>query len=137
MRASSVAHVERGVVAQVERVVAAVRGGQVHHHEERGRALQRGYADRAHFFGQAGQRLRDAVLHLHLRAIDVRADAEGDGQRQRAVHRGLRGHVEHVLDADDFLLERRGHGFGDDLGVGARIGGASPPPRAAPLPGTR
>ncbi len=31
---------------------------------------------------------------------------------ERAVHRGLRRHVEHVLDADDFLLERRGDGFG-------------------------
>ena len=119
-----VADVQRGVVAQIQGVVAAVGRGQVHHHEERRRALERGHADGAHFFGQARQRLRHAVLHLHLGAVDVRADAEGDGQRQRAVHRRLRGHVEHVLDADDFLLERRGHRFGDDLGIGAGVGGA-------------
>ena len=32
-----VAHVQHGVVAQIERVVAAIRGGEVHHHHE-GRA---------------------------------------------------------------------------------------------------
>ena len=119
-----VAHVQRGVVAQIQRVVAAVGRGQVHHHEERRRTLQRGNADGAHFFGQARQRLCHAVLHLYLGAVDVRADAEGDGQRQRAVDRRLRGHVEHVFDADDFLLERCGDRFGNDLGVGAGVGGA-------------
>ena len=119
-----VAHVQRGVVAQVQGVVASVGRGQVHHHQERGRALERGNADGAHFLGQARQRLRHAVLHLHLGAVDVRADAEGDGQRQRAVDGRLRRHVEHVLDADDFLLERRGHRFGNHLGIGAGVGGA-------------
>ena len=32
----------------------------------------------------------------------------------------LRRHVEHVLDAVDLLLDRRGDGVGDDLGVRAR-----------------
>ena len=41
-----------------------------------------------------------------------------------AVGCRLREHVEHVLDAVDLLLERRGHGFGNDLRVRARIGGA-------------
>jgi hypothetical protein len=36
------------------------------------------------------------------------------------------------LDAHDFLLERRGHGFRDDLRVGAGVGGMHPPRRAAP-----
>ena len=37
---------------------------------------------------------------------------------------GVGGHVEHVLDAVDLLLERRRDGFGDRLRVSARIGGA-------------
>ena len=50
-----------------------------------------------------------------------RAEREGDRQRHRAVGCRLREHVEHALDAVDLLLERRGHGLGDDLRVGAGI----------------
>ena len=39
----------------------------------------------------------------------------------RAVGGRLREHVEHALDAVDLLLERRRHGLGDDLRVGAGI----------------
>ena len=74
--------------------------------------------------GQARQRLRDAVLHLHLRVVEIGAEREGDGQRHPAVGGRLREHVEHVLDAVDLLLERRGDGLGDDLRIGARIGRA-------------
>ena len=35
----------------------------------------------------------------------------------------VRGHVEHVLDAVDRLLQRRGHRVRDHLRVGARVGG--------------
>ena len=116
-----VAHLQRGVVAQINRVVAAVGGSQVHDHQQVGRGLLRRHADAAHVFRQTRQRLRDAVLHLHLRVVDVGAEAERDRQQHRAVAGRLRGHVEHVLDAVDFLLERRGDGLGDHLRVRARI----------------
>ncbi len=35
----------------------------------------------------------------------------------RAVVGALRRHVHHVLDAVDLLLDRRGHGLGDDLAL--------------------
>jgi hypothetical protein len=119
-----VADVQRGVVAKIETVVAAIGRGEMHHHEKGRAALERGHAELAHFLGEPWQRLRDAVLHLHLRLVDVGADAEGHGERERAVERGLRGHVQHVFDAHDLLLERRGHCFRDHLGIGAGVGGA-------------
>jgi hypothetical protein len=72
-------------------------------HHQVGRALGGGDAQVAHFLRQARQRLRHAVLNLHLRAVDVRADLEGDGENERAIHGRLRRHVEHVVDADDGL----------------------------------
>ena len=53
-------------------------------------------------------RLRDRhpVLDQDLRDVEVDADLEGDGQVVRAVAGAGRGHVEHALDAVDFLLDR-------------------------------
>ncbi len=50
--------VQAHVVAQVQRVVLAVRRDQVHHHQEHRRLLLRGHALPAHVLGQARQRLR-------------------------------------------------------------------------------
>ncbi len=116
-----VAHVQHGVVAQIERVVASVRRHEVDDAHQVRRGLRRRDAEIAHFLRQARKRLRHAVLDLHLRAVHIRTDLEGDGQRERAVHRGLRRHVEHVFDTDDGLLEGRGDGFRDDLRVRSRI----------------
>ena len=66
---------------------------------------------------------RHAVLHLHLRDVEIRAELERDGQLHVAVVGALAGHVEHVLHAVDLLLDRRGDGLGDGLGVGAGIAG--------------
>ncbi len=116
--------VEQGVVGQVEHVVAFVRRGQVHDHGQVGRCLVHRDADPGHFFRQLGLGPGDAVLHLHLGVVQVGAQCEGDGQGDLAVSGGLRGHVQHVLDASDGLFQGRGHGFADDLGVGAREVGA-------------
>ncbi len=75
-----VLHLQHGVVAQVHHVVAVVGRHQVHDHRDVGRALDGGDAELPHLLGQARQRLADAVLHLHLREVDVGAHAEGDGQ---------------------------------------------------------
>ncbi len=111
--------VQGGVVGQVKHVVALIGRGQVHHHGQVGRGLVHGDADAGHFFGQLGLGTGHAVLHLHLGVVQVGAQREGEGQGQLAVGSGLRGHVQHVLDAGDGLLQRRGHGFADHLGVGA------------------
>ena len=96
----------------------------MHHHQEVGRRLLGDDADALHFLRQARQRLRDAVLDLHLRVVEVGAEREGRGQRHHAVGGRLRIHVEQAFDAVDLLLERRGDRFGDDLRVGARIDAA-------------
>ena len=70
--------------------------------------------------GSRGSAIGDAVLHEHLRDVEIGAEREGDGDLQLAVAGRLRGHVEHVLDAVDLLLDRRRDRVGDDLGGGAR-----------------
>ncbi|MNS26849.1 hypothetical protein D3C72_587850 [compost metagenome] len=116
--------VEDGVVGQVEHVVAVVRRGQVHDHGQVGRGLVDGDTDAGHFLWQLGLGTGDAVLHLHLGVVQVGAQGKGDGQRQLAVSGGLGGHVQHVLHAGNRLLQWRGDGFADDLGVGAGEVGA-------------
>ena len=111
--------VERGVVGQVEHVVALIRRGQVHHHGQVRGGLVHGHAETLHFGRQGRHGAGDAVLHLHLGVVQVGTEGEGHGQRQAAINGRLRRHVEHALDADDGLLQRRGDGFTDHLGVGA------------------
>ncbi len=96
----------------------------MHHHGQVGGGLVHGDADARDFLRQFRLSPRHSVLHLHLRVVQVGAQGEGDGQGQLAVGGGLRGHVQHVLDAGDGLLQGRGHGFTDDFGVGTREVGA-------------
>ena len=70
--------------------------------------------------GNCASALRDAVLHQHLREVEIGADLEGHGQRIGAVGAAVGLHVEHVLDAVDLLLDRQRHGV--DHGLGARAG---------------
>jgi len=120
----AVLDVQRRIVAQIGDVIAVRRRNEIDHHDEVGRALDGGDAERAHFRRQAGLGLRHAVLHELLRLVRIRAELEGDGQRQDAVGRRLAVHVEHVLHAVDLLFQRRGDGFGNDDGVCAGIDGA-------------
>ena len=73
-------------------------------------------------WGRRGRAWATPVLDVHLRLVQVGAELERDGQGHTAVGGSLREHVEHVLDAVDLLLERRGHGFRDDARAGARVG---------------
>ncbi len=79
---------QRGVVAQVQRVVLAVGREQMHHQRQRRGLLLGGDAQAAHVFRQARFGLRHAVLHLHLRLVGIGAGAEGDGGHQHAVGAG-------------------------------------------------
>ena len=73
-----VAHLDERVVADVELVVALVRREQVHDHQEVGRRLERGDADAPDVLGEARLGDRHAVLHQHLRLVEVGAEPERD-----------------------------------------------------------
>ncbi|MNH02936.1 hypothetical protein D3C79_621840 [compost metagenome] len=113
--------VEQGIVAQVLHVVALVGRAQVHHHGQVGSALDGGHAQPLHRLWQPRQRLVDAVLHPLLGQVGVGAQAEGHGQGQLAIRRGMGIHVQHAFDAVDLLFDGRGDGFSDSLRMCARI----------------
>ena len=119
-----VLHLQGRVVADVELVVDAVLGVEEGDHQQVGRLLLRGDAEPSDFLGQPRLRDRHAVLRQHLRDVEVGAELEGDGDRGLAVVGGDAVDVEHVLDAVDLLLDRRGDGVGDDLRGRAGIGRA-------------
>src|SRR5207249_9170336 len=112
------------VVRDVELVARPVRRAEVNYHQHVGRVLFYRDAEPAHLFGQFRLGYGDAVLDEDLRDVEVGAEREGDGELQIAVGGRLAVHVEHVLDAVDFLLERRRDGVADDFGGGAGITGA-------------
>ena len=123
-----VANLNRGEIAQVElieqglvRLRIFVRR-EIHHEQDAGRFLLGGDAGRLHGIGQTGHRQVDAVLHEHLRHVEVRAQLERDRQVVAAVVRALRRHVQHALDAVHLLLDRGGNGVAHDLRAGSRIG---------------
>ena len=120
-----VLHVQRGVVGDVKLVERGIGRKQVHDHQKVGRGFIGRNAQTADVVWQAGQGGADAVLHLHLREIEVGADLEGDGQAHRPVGGGVGGHVQHVLDAVDRGLKRVRDRVGDGLGIGAGIGGGN------------
>src|SRR6476469_5128864 len=93
----------------------------MHDHHQVGRTLVDGYADVAHVERQPGLRDADPVLYLDLCDIEIGADVEADRNREPAVAGRVRGHVDHVLDAIDLLLDRRHHGGGNDIGACAGI----------------
>ena len=110
-------------IAQVKLVVTRVGRDQVDAQQNRRRFLLRGHALPLDLLRQLGFRDGNAVLHQHLRHVEVRAHLEGDVQVHLAVVGAFRRHVEHPLDAVDFQFDRRGHGLGHGLGVGAGIDG--------------
>ena len=90
-------------------------------HHQVGRGFPHRHAMTHDVFGQTRLRDRDAILHEHLRLIDVDPGLEHDVDRKPAVAGRLRGDVEHVVNAVDLLLDRRRDGCRDDFGRGARI----------------
>ena len=110
-----VANLEQRVIAGEKRVERPVRRNEMHDHGDVGRLLFRRHADALHVRREHGDGDGDAILHQHLRRIEIGAELESDAERHVAVARALRRHVEHVLDAVDLLLDRRRDGFRDDL----------------------
>ena len=76
-----------------------------------------------HRIRQGRERSRHAVLHQHLREIEIRADLEGHDERVGPVRRADRLHVDHVLDAVDLLLDRQRNGVDHCARACARIAG--------------
>ncbi len=119
--AEHVDDIDAGVIGNEQGVARIVGREQMHHHHQVGRGLGHGHADVADIGRQARLRDGDAVLHLHLRRIEIGAELEGHRNGEAAVARRIRGDVEHVLDAVDLLLQRRSDRCGDDLRARAGI----------------
>jgi hypothetical protein len=81
----------------------------VYHHHQVGQALVVMTPIVRTSAGMQGWAIGDAVLHLHLRYIEVGAEIEGHVDLEAAVARRIRDHVGHVLDAIDLLLQRGNH----------------------------
>src|SRR5262249_40776864 len=115
--------VEGGVVGNVLLVAAAVGRGHVHDHHQVGRGLAYHHAQALHVLRQARLGGRDPGPHRGPGLVDVDAGLENHVDRQPSVAGRLRVDVEHVVDAVDLELERRGDGGGDHFGRSARVGG--------------
>ena len=93
----------------------------MHDHHQVGRLLGHRHADIAHIDRQPRLRDGNAVLQLYLSNVETGAQFEADRDREAPVGGRVRGHVDHVLDAVDLLLDRRDDGGGDNVRVGAGI----------------
>ena len=122
-----IANLDRGIVAQVQVVVAWLAGGridlrsQIHDHQRTGRLLLHRDALPLHQGRDQRQRKRHAVLHQDLSHLEVSAKLEGDGQFITTVVSADRRHVQHVLNAIDLLLDGCGDRVTNNVGVGSRI----------------
>ena len=118
-----VANLKQSVITGKKLIERSIRRNEVHDHRDVGRLLFRRHADPLHIGRKHGNRDRDPILHQHLCRIEIGAELERDAQSHVAVTRALRGHVEHVLDAIDLLLDRRRNCFRYDFRVRAGIAG--------------
>ena len=95
-------------IAQKKLIVTAVGRADGEAHQNVGRALERGHPGGSNHFRQQGHRQVDAVLHQHLRHVEVDPRLERHRQAVTAVVRALRRHVHDPFDAVDLLLDGRG-----------------------------
>ena len=115
--------VDRRVVAEIERVIAALGRIELDDLEQRrGDFLRMVRPWRVTSGGSCGCGQRGAVLHVDGVDVGIGPEREGDVERIAAVGAAGRLVVERVVDAVDLLLDRLRHGRLDDLGVGAGIG---------------
>ena len=118
-----VVDVDERVVPEEEAVVRPLRRVERDEDERRALRLAVGEPELVHLDREARQRLRDAVLGVHLVGVAVGADVERDPHGDRAVVRVDRLQVQHVLDAVHLLLDRRRDRLLDRERVGARVRG--------------
>ena len=98
------------VIGKEQAVIAFVGRAQGDELQNSRRFLLDGYALGLHGLWQLRERAGDAILHQHLREVDVHPDLEGDDQRVAAVGGAVGLHVDHAVHAIDLLLDRQGDG---------------------------
>ena len=118
-----VLHLNGGVVAQIERITAVLGRDQIDGEQDAGGFLLGRDPLAFDFLGQLGLGNRDAILRQHLGVVDVGPEFEGHVEIELTVIGALGEHVQHVLDAVDFLFDRRRDRVGYHLGAGARVEG--------------
>ena len=64
-------HLQEGVVAEIQLVARAVRRDEMRHHRKVGGPFRRGDTQAPHFLRQLRQRDGHAVLHQHLRGVEI------------------------------------------------------------------
>ena len=116
-------HVARGVVAQRDRVVGRVVGGQDREQQEVRARLVHAHALLRHRRRQPRRGAREAVLHVDLGEVGVGARLVADRDGAGAVGLADRLHVDHARRAVQFLLDDADDGLVHRLGRRARIGG--------------
>ena len=123
-------HLQRRVVAQVHHVVAVIGRIQVHDHQQVGRAFdassrRSGARPPAAAASACATRFCTCTCAVSTSVPTAKVTVSVI----TPVGGRLRGHVEHVLDAVDFLLERRRDRLGDHLRVERPDRSRALPPR--------
>ena len=118
-----VLHIDGGEIGQEEGFLAVVGRKNIDHQQQVGGLRLHRDTKLLHLLGQEGQGLGDAILGVDLGDIRVRTHGKGHRQAIGAGGGGGRGHIQHVLDTIDLLLDGTADGAGDGLGIRARVGG--------------
>ena len=117
-----VPQVDAAVVDQEVRVVAPPGRVDRDDHQDAGALLLDGDALLDHLLGEPRLGHRDPVLREDVGGVLVDADLEADVEQHAAVARVRRLHVDHLVDAVDFLLDRGGDRLLHRDRRGARVG---------------
>ena len=117
-------HLGAGVVADLQRRQGRLRRIEAHPHQQVTGALAHLYTILLRFRRQLRHRLCNAVLYINGRHIGVGARGKGQVQAIAAVISAGRLHIEHMINAVELCLQRRGDGLRYILRAGARPAGA-------------
>lgn len=116
-----VLHVNGRVIRHVDVVVAAVGGIEIDAQEDAWGLLLDGESLFLHGIGKLGNREVHPVLDGDQGLVEVGSDGESHDEVVGAGVVARRGHVQHVVNAVDLLLNRRRHRVSHDLGARSRI----------------
>ncbi len=111
-------------VARVILIMDAVIGVDRHHHQEGRCRFGDPQALLLHFLGKQRRRLRQLVLHLHLRDVGVGPLLESQGDRQHTRRIAARRKIAEIVDALELLLNDLGRRAFQRSRVRAGIGRA-------------
>ena len=112
------------VIAKIGGVILPVLANQPDHHQEAGRGFLHRDPLPLHRFRQQRRGLRQFVLHLHLRDIDICAGLEGQRNARPAFAGGRRRNIAQPVQTGHLLFNHLRHRIGHRLRRGAGIGRA-------------